>query len=239
MSTTTHPHPTSHSVSPNRFNILRKTHSIPSFVVEIHLLLLLFSFPFSSQLFNFLSISFTSLQNSLQPTTKLIFLLLPLSSLYIIPPLFPPLYSLLLAQKPASLLFFYLHFPLQLFSHSWRLRVPPPDLVASSLFLCPLWSLCRPSFSGSVWCVSLWSFCATVHPVDRKHPVHHHSQLPVGSAGSVWPICVIFCQITGVWLCMIHPSPNHLPGEKGREAGVKKGAGWSSALNSSALTALS
>lgn len=50
-------------------------------------------------------------------------------------------------------------------------------------------SLSRPSFSGSVWCVSLWSFCATVHPVDRKHPVHHHSQLPVGSAGSVAHLC--------------------------------------------------
>lgn len=111
-----------------------------------------------------------------------------------------------------------------------------------SLVPCPLWSLlCRPSFSGSVWCVSLWSFCATVHPVDRKHPVHHHSQLPVGSAGSDWPICVIFCQITGVWHRMIRPSPNHLPGERGREAGERKGAGWTVSLciDCSALGGLS
>lgn len=114
------------------------------------------------------------------------------------------------------------HFPLQLSSQICRFGVPPLDLAAPSLFPCPLWSLRRPSFSGSVWCVSLWSFCAIVHPVDRKHPVHHHSQLPVGSAGSAWPICVIFCQITGVWLCMIRPSPNHLPGERGREAGERK-----------------
>ncbi|TNN87830.1 hypothetical protein EYF80_001794 [Liparis tanakae] len=36
-----------------------------------------------------------------------------------------------------------------------------------------------------------------------------------------WPICVIFCQITGVWHRMIRPSPNHLPGEGGREAGER------------------
>lgn len=103
-----------------------------------------------------------------------------------------------------------------------KIDIPLLDLAAPSPISWPLWSLCRPSFSGSVWCVSVWSFCARVHPVDRKHPVHHHSQLPVGSAGSVWPICVIFCQITGVWLHMIRPSPNHLPGERGREAGERK-----------------
>lgn len=103
-----------------------------------------------------------------------------------------------------------------------RIGSPPLNLAAPSLFPCSLWSLCRPPLSGSVWCVTLWSFCATVHPVDRKHPVHHRSQLPVGSAGSVWPICVIFCQITGVWLCVIRTSPNHLPGERRREAGERK-----------------
>lgn len=94
-----------------------------------------------------------------------------------------------------------------------------PNTSSSLSASCLLCCLCSPSFGGSVWCVSLWSFCSTVHPVDRKHPVHHHSQLPVGSAGSVWPICVILCQMTGVWLHMIPPHPNQLPGERGREAG--------------------
>lgn len=105
----------------------------------------------------------------------------------------------------------FLHFPVP----NLQIGFPLLDLAAPSPVPCFLWSPCRPSFRGSVWCVSLWSFCATVHPVDRKHPVHHHSQLPVGSAGSVWPICVILCQPTGVWLHRIHLSPNPLPGERG------------------------
>lgn len=222
MSATTHPRQNFNSISLSRFNILRKIHNIPSFVVEMHLLLLLFSFPFFSQLFNF-PVNLLHFTSKLFTTHHKAYLPSPPSKLSLYnPTVISPLYSLLLAQKPAHFFFFTFisHFNSSVI-HA-RLRVPSLDLAASSLFPCPLWSLCRPSFSDSVWCVSLWSFCATVHPVDRKHPVHHHSQLPVGSAGSVWPICVIFCQITGVWLYMIHPSPNHLPGEKGREAGERK-----------------
>ena len=152
---------------------------------------------------------------------------LPQSAFYIILPLFFPFLFFFQCRSTELLHFPFFrhsppHFSSSLNPGDWSplLLISPPPLPLCSP--CPLRSLCGPSFSGSVWCVSLWSFCATVHPVDRKHPVHHHSQLPVGSAGSVWPICVIFCQITGVWLCVIRPSPNRLPGERGREAGERK-----------------
>lgn len=207
-----------------------KRASIPPFVVQTHLPFLFQSFPPFSPFtcLILLSVSFTSPRHSLRLATKLISPLLSLKA----PPISSCPYS-----SPS---FFFIEGPQSCFTSpssvipphtsalhsileigvpsSWSHRPPPPPLCSP----CPLRSLCGPSFSGSVWCVSLWSFCATVHPVDRKHPVHHHSQLPVGSAGSVWPICVIFCQITGVWLRVIRPSPNRLPGERGREAGERK-----------------
>lgn len=223
MSTTIRPHPNPHSISPDHFNALGKTHNIPSFVVQIHLRFLFLGFPFSSHIFNF-PVNLLHFTSKLFTTHHKAYLPSPPSKLFLYNPTVispPPLLFSLSAYKPASLLFLP-SFPTSTLHSFVQIGVPPLDLAAPSLFPCPLWSLCRPSFSGSIWCVSLWSFCATVHPVDRKHPVHHHSQLPVGSAGSVWPICVIFCQITGVWLRMIHPSPNHLPGEKGREARERK-----------------
>lgn len=147
----------------------------------------------------FLSIFLTSPQNSLPSTTELIFPLLPLSSLCIIPVIFPSFFH----WWPINLLHFSIfpRFP----TSALHTVVPPLDPAAPSLF--------ATSSCVSVWCVCLWSFCSTVHPVDRKHPVHHHSQLPVGSAGSGGPICVNSCQITEVWLCRICPTPNSLPGD--------------------------
>lgn len=198
-----------------------KRANIPPFVVQTHLPFLFQSFPPFSPFtcLILLSVSFTSPRPSLRLATKLISPLLSLKA----PPISSCPYS-----SPS---FFFIEGPqscftspssvippptLQLFTQSWRLESPPLDLAPPPPLCspCPLRSLCGPSFSGSVWCVSLWSFCATVHPVDRKHPVHHHSQLPVGSAGSVWPICVIFCQITGVWLRVIRPSPKPLARRK-------------------------
>lgn len=202
-----------------------KTHNIQSFVVQIYLRFLSLGFPFSSRIFNF-PVNLLHFTSKLFTTHHKAYLSPPPpSKLFLYNPtvIFLPLFSSsLLAYKPASLLFLP-SFPASTLHSFVQIEVPPLDLAAPiSVPLSPLVSLCRPSFSGSVWCVSLWSFCATAHPVDRKHPVHHHSQLPVGSAGSVWPICVILCQITGVWLRMIHPSPNHLPGGKGREDREKK-----------------
>lgn len=197
-----------------------KRANIPPFVVQTHLPFLFQSFPPFSPFtcLILLSVSFTSPRHSLRLATKLISPLLSLKA----PPISSCPYS-----SPS---FFFIEGPQSCFTspssvippHTSALHSileigvpsswsrPPPPLCSPR----PLRSLCGPSFSGSVWCVSLWSFCATVHPVDRKHPVHHHSQLPVGSAGSVWPICVIFCQITGVWLRVIRPSPKPLARRK-------------------------
>lgn len=88
----------------------------------------------------FLSISFTSPQNSLPSTTELIFPLLPLSSLCIIPVIFPSFP--LLAYKPSSLLYLS-SFP----ASALHTVVPPLDPAAPSL--------CGPSSCVSVWCVCL------------------------------------------------------------------------------------
>lgn len=208
-----------------------KRANIPPFVVQTHLPFLFQSFPpFSPfHMFNF-TVSLLHFASPLLTTRHKAYLpsLLPQSASYIILPLFFPL--LFFHWRSTELLHFPFfrhsppHFSSSLNPGDWSplLLISPPSPPPPLCSPCPLRSLCGPSFSGSVWCVSLWSFCATVHPVDRKHPVHHHSQLPVGSAGSVWPICVIFCQITGVWLRVIRPSPNRLPGERGREAGERK-----------------
>lgn len=214
MSTTIHPHPDPVLHLPTILISSGKDIIFCPFLVQIYLPFLFQSFPFSFHIFKF-TVSLLHFTSPLFTTHHKPYLPSPLSLfIFMVFFFFHP-------YKPASLLFLP-SFPTSTIPSVLQIGGPPLDLAAPSLFPCPLWSLCRPSFSGSVWCVSLWSFCATVHPVDRKHPVHHHSQLPVGSAGSVWPICVIFCQITGAWLHVICPSPNHLPGERGRETGERK-----------------
>ena len=81
-------------------------------------------------------------------------------------------------------------------------------------------------------CLFPWSPWAVVAPVDRKHPAHHHAQLPVGPAAAAQPICVMRCQIAGAWLGVSQPSPNLLPAERCSEATERERYGWGSRTRS-------
>lgn len=126
MSTTIRPHPNPHSISPDHFNILRKTHNIPSFVVQIHLRFLFLGFPFSSHIFNF-PVNLLHFTSKLFTTHHKAYLPSPPSKLFlynptvISPPHPPPSFS---HCRPTNLLHFsfFPHFPLQLFTHSCRLK---------------------------------------------------------------------------------------------------------------------
>lgn len=155
---------------------------------------------FSPHFFNF-PVNLLHFTSKLSSIHHRAYLLSPPSKLSLYNPSYFSLFFSIVGLQTCFTSLSFLHFP----ASALHTVVPPLDPAAPSL--------CGPSSCVSVWCVCLWSFCSTVRPVDRKHPVHHHSQLPVGSAGSGGPICVISCQITEVWLCRISPTPNRLPGE--------------------------
>lgn len=115
---------------------------------------------FSFHMFNF-TVSLLHFASPLLTTHHKAYLPSPLpqSASYIILPLFFPfLFFPLKVHRVASLPLLPSFPPtLQLFTQSWRLESPPLDLAPPPP-LCsprPLRSLCGPSFSGSVWCVSL------------------------------------------------------------------------------------
>lgn len=153
MSTTIHPHPNPHSFFPNHFNILSLTHNIPSFVVQIHLRFLLLGFPFSSHVFNF-PVSLLHFASKLYNPPQSLSSLSP-SKLFLYNP--TVIFPLFFHCWPTNLLhfFFFFSFPTSTLHSVAQIGSPPLDLVAPSLFPCPHWCLCRPSFSGCVWCVSL------------------------------------------------------------------------------------
>lgn len=173
MSTTTRPHPNSHSISPNRFNILRKTHNIPSFVVGIHLLLLLFGFPFSSLLFNF-PVNLLHFTSKLFTTHHKAYLLSPPSKLSLYNPtvISPPLF-LIVGPKTCFTSLFLPSFPtstLQSFMQDWEsllliLRLPlcssvlfglfagPPSVALSGVSACEASALQYILLIGSILCI--------------------------------------------------------------------------------------
>lgn len=133
------PHPTPpHSIAINHFNIPRN-------------ILLLWSpniccSSFKVSLSAFIYLSFLSISVTLSHHTP--YLPSPL-------PVFIYIFFFMSLSQTRFPSLFVPHFPLQPFPQFCRLEALPLDLAAPSLFPWPLWSLCRPSFSGSVWCVSL------------------------------------------------------------------------------------
>lgn len=121
-----------------------KTHNIQSFVVQIYLRFLSLGFPFSSRIFNF-PVNLLHFTSKLFTTHHEAYLSPPPHSkpfLYNPTVIFLPFFFLLLCW-PTNLLHFsfFPHFPLQLFTHSCRLRSLLLIWLLPFLFPCPLWSL--------------------------------------------------------------------------------------------------